>query len=119
MAASYGIWYWKQDNNQHLYGYDNSVPIRPANCDLTGGKGWWYQWETSVTNNQIPDSLSGVKVYGDSSCKFTKGDMKLRCDHWATATCVDWKTPEGPAGECCGNDCSDYYKALLGCKWDD
>ena len=72
-----------------------------------------------MTNNQIPDSLTGVKVYGDSSCKFTKSDMKLRCNHWATATCVDWKVPEGPAGECCGNDCSDYYKALLGCKWDD
>ncbi|KAK4170815.1 family 71 putative glycoside hydrolase [Triangularia setosa] len=117
MAASFAIWYWKQDSKQYYYGYDSSPPNRPSNCAAGS-----YQWRVDATNFEAPTSLSGVKVYGDSSCRFTKSDMKLRCNNWATATCKDWTNGSGPAGENCGyspeKGLYNHYAAVLGCTWD-
>lgn len=79
------IYYQLRDSRgetHNFYGYDDSASTyctpEPATWSKIGGQ-----------IAQVPATLTGITVYGDSSCRFAKSDMTLRCNKFAVATCVD------------------------------
>lgn len=98
-----------------FYGYDDSASTyctpEPATWSNIGGQ-----------IAQVPATLTGITVYGDSSCRFAKSDMTLRCNKFAVATCVDATSGiHYGGGGTCRVDASQgiyqYYQVVLRCSW--
>ncbi|KAK4187709.1 glycosyl hydrolase [Podospora australis] len=92
-----------------FYGYDDNSG---AYCTPEP-----YTWRSDAGKvASVPSSLTGITVYGDSSCRFTSSDMKLRCNKWATVTCT-----RGSGGGTCRirADLGIYetWTAILYCVW--
>ncbi|KAK3317119.1 glycosyl hydrolase family 71-domain-containing protein [Cercophora scortea] len=117
-GPEWAMYFWKITSggatSQSFYGYDGGFPrlcLDPPTWMLVGGQTSW-----------VPDSLTGVTVFGDSSCSFAKSDMVLRCSKWAPANCRDStgtnSTLIGPAGSCIVNEHQvQEYQSIMLCSW--
>ncbi|KAG7294022.1 hypothetical protein NEMBOFW57_004083 [Staphylotrichum longicolle] len=112
------VYYMLRDKNGEthgFYGYDDSnfIPctVEPATWRKLGGQ-----------VGAVPSTLTGITVYGDTSCRFASSDMMLRCNNWAPATCVNRVSGEnyGGAGTCkvdYGAGIYQYWNNIILCSW--
>lgn len=112
------VYYMLRDKNGEthgFYGYDDSnfIPctVEPATWRKVGGQ-----------IGAVPSTLTGITVYGDTSCRFASSDMMLRCNNWAPATCVDRRSGEnyGGGGTCkvdYGAGIYQYWNNIILCSW--
>lgn len=105
--ARWDMYFWQHGSDPWTFsGYDNGMTLcldKPA-------------WTTPGGSRKVPDSLSGITVYGDSSCSFAKSSMTLTCSKWKAVTCKDVsQAGSGDAGTCATG--ADQYWSVLFCVW--